>query len=216
MAYVAAHGNARHADGRLTKSMSAFMNPSLRSFRSAFAGGIASLCLTLFCSSAHAHNGPPFPIITEQRVGPCIVSLWIHPDIGTSPIFILVDPAPGNSIPKDLALRVGIQPVSGRLPEVVYQTALADQRGQLEYKTDVEFDRQEFWNVRLILTSSAGGGESLAKVEATPIGYGRWDLLLFALPFAAVGFLWFKVATKRRQQRKQRLAQASLAATPLP
>jgi hypothetical protein len=167
--------------------------------------------MTLLSCPARAHNGPPFPIITEQRVGPCIVSLWIHPDIGTSPIFILVDPAPGETIPKDLKLQVGVQPVSGRLPEVVYQTTIADQRGQLEYKTDVEFDRQEFWNVRLILQSPAGGGESLAKVEATPIGYGRWDLLLFALPFLAVGFLWFKVAVKRRHQHKQRVAQASLA-----
>jgi hypothetical protein len=177
---------------------------------------VSILVISLCCLPACAHNGPPFPIITDQRVGPCIVSLWIHPDIGTSPIFVLVDPAPGGAIPKDLKLEIGIQPVSRRLPEVVYQTTIADQRGQLEYKTDVEFDRQEFWNVRLILQSSAGGGESRAKVEATPIGYGRWDLLLFALPFLAVGFLWFKIAVKRRHQRKQRVAQASFAGTPSP
>jgi hypothetical protein len=172
--------------------------------------------MSLSALPARAHNGPPFPIITEQRVGPCIVSLWIHPDIGTSPIFVLVDPAPGEAIPKDLKLEIGIQPISGRLPEVVYQTTIADQRGQLEYKTDVEFDRQEFWDVRLILRSSAGGGVAMAKVEATPVGYGRWDLLLFALPFVAVGFLWFKVVAKRRLQRKHRLQQASFAGTPSP
>jgi hypothetical protein len=177
---------------------------------------VANLLLTVFSSPARAHNGPPFPIITDQRVGPCMVSLWIHPDIGTSPIFVLVDPAPGGAIPGDLKIAIGVQPVSGRLPEVVYPTTIADQRGQLEYKTNVEFDQQEFWNVRLILTSSAGGGESLAKVEATPVGYGRWDLLLFALPFLAVGFLWFKMFAKRRRQRKLRPHQASFADTPLP
>lgn len=172
--------------------------------------------MTLFSSPAGAHNGPPFPIITDQRVGPCIVSLWIHPDVGTSPIFVLVDPAPGGAIPKDLKIEIGVQPVSERLPEVLYAASIADQRGQLEYKTDVQFDRQEFWKVRLILTSSAGGAESLARVEATPVGYGRWDLLLFALPFLAVGFLWFKVTAKRRHQRKLRLRQASFADTRLP
>jgi hypothetical protein len=177
---------------------------------------VAFLAMTLSSSTARAHNGPPFPIITDQRVGPCIVSLWIHPDIGTSPIFVLVDPAPGGAIPKDLKIAIGIQPVGGRLAEVVYPASIADQRGQLEYKTDVQFDQQEFWSVRLILTSSAGGGESLAKVEATPVGYGRWDLLLFALPFLAVGFLWFKVMTKRRRQRKLRLQQASFADMRLP
>ena len=177
---------------------------------------VTLLAMTLYSSAARAHNGPPFPIITDKRVGPCIVSLWIHPDIGSSPIFVLVDPAPGSAIPKDLKIAIGVQPVSGRLAEVVYPATIADQRGQLEYKTDVQFDQQEFWSVRLILASSAGGGEALAKVEATPVGYGRWDLLLFALPFLAVGFLWFKVIAKRRQQRKLRLQEASFAGTRLP
>jgi hypothetical protein len=173
---------------------------------------IVTTVMMLCASPARAHNGPPFPIITDQRIGPCIVSLWIHPDVGVSPIFVLVDPAPGGAIPNDLKIAIGIQPVSARLPEVLYPATIADQRGQLEYKTDVQFDRQEFWKVRLILASSAGGGESLANVEATPIGYGRWDLLLFALPFLAVGFLWFKLIAKRRQQ-KARVRQASFAGT---
>jgi|SRR5271163_4951909 len=196
--------------------MSSQINARFKISRATVAGIVTILLMTLSASVTRAHNGPPFPIITDQRVGPCIVSLWIHPDIGTSPIFVLVDPAPGDTIPRDLKIAIGIQPVSGRLPEVVYPTSLADQRGQLEYKTDVQFDQQEFWNVRLILTSSAGGGEARAKVEATPVGYGRWDLLLFALPFVAVGFLWFKVLAKRRRQRKLRLQQASFADTRLP
>jgi hypothetical protein len=196
--------------------MSAQIKPPFKITHAAFACIVTSLVMTLSSSPARAHNGPPFPIITDQRVGPCIVSLWIHPDIGTSPIFVLVDPAPGGAIPKDLEIAVGVAPVSGRLAEVVYPASIADQRGQLEYKTDVQFDQQEFWSVRLILTSSAGGGESLAKVEATPVGYGRWDLLLFALPFLAVGFLWFKVMTKRRHQRKVRLQPVSCADTQSP
>jgi hypothetical protein len=172
---------------------------------------LSSMLMLICVSAAQAHNGPPFPIITDQQIGPCIVSLWIHPDIGTSPIFVIVDPAPGGSIPKDLKIGIGIQPVSDRLSEVMYPTTAEDERGQLQYKTDVQFDRQEFWKVRLILTSSVGGGESLAKVEATPLGYGRWDLLLFALPFLAVGFLWFNAIAKRRKLRKLRLQQASQA-----
>jgi hypothetical protein len=196
--------------------MKAPMNPRCKATPAAPACIVAILLMTFLSVSARAHNGPPFPIITDQRVGPCIVSLWIHPDIGTSPIFVLVDPAPGGAIPKDLKIEIGIQPVSGRLAEVMYPATISDQRGQLEYKTDVQFDQQELWKVRLILTSSMGGGESLAKVEATPVGYGRWDLLLFALPFLAVGFLWFKVMVKRRHQKKLRLQQASFADTRLP
>src|SRR5208282_4154698 len=112
------------------------MKPPFRTTHAALPFMVTSLMMTLFSFPARAHNGPPFPIITDQRVGPCIVSLWIHPDVGNSPIFVLVDPAPGGAIPKDLKIEIGVQPVSGRLPEVLYSANIVDQRGQLEYKTD--------------------------------------------------------------------------------
>jgi hypothetical protein len=169
----------------------------------------SSVLLLLSVMPAKAHNGPPFPIITDQHVGPCVVSLWIHPDIGNSPIFVLLDAPPGGTLPKNLKIQIGVQPVSNRLAEVIYPTTIEDQRGQLEYKTNVEFDQQEFWKVRLILSSSTGDGEATAQVEATPYGYGRWDLLLFALPFLAVAFLFFNGVAKRHRLRKLRMQQAA-------
>lgn len=154
---------------------------------------------------ARAHNGPPFPIIVDQRVGPCIVSLWTHPDVGVGTFFVMVDATPGTSIPSDLKIDLGIQPVSGRLAEVIYPTRRENLRGQVEYKTEVNLDRQEFWRARLILHSSQGDGESIASVEATPAGFGRWDLLLYLLPFAGVGFLWFKAMTAKRSYRRKQL-----------
>src|ERR1700676_450465 len=164
-----------------------------------------SLLPILYVPSARGHNGPPFPIIVDQRVGPCIVSLWTHPDIGVGTFFVMVDAAPGHAIPSDLKIDLGIQPVSGRLAEVIYRTRRENLRGQLEYKTEVNFDRQEFWRARLILHSSQGDGESTASVEATPAGFGRWDLLLYLLPFAGVGFLWFKAVTAKRNYRRKQL-----------
>jgi hypothetical protein len=159
--------------------------------------------------SAWAHNGPPFPIIENQKVGPCVVSLWTHPDIGTGTFFVLVDPVQGGKIPDDLKISIGVQPESGRLAEVVYKAERDDTRGQVEYKTAAQFDRDEFWRVRLVLQSSQGSGEVLSRVEATPPGYGRWDLLLYLLPFLLVGFLWFRgIMTRRRRYKKARLQAA--------
>src|ERR1700731_2870473 len=110
--------------------------------------------------SVRAHNGPPFPIIVDQRVGPCVVSLWTHPDVGVGTFFVMVDAAPASTIPNDLKIDLGIQPVSGRLAEVIYPTRRENLRGQVEFKTEVTFDRQEFWRARLILRSSQGDGES--------------------------------------------------------
>jgi hypothetical protein len=180
-----------------------------RVLRALFVFFQTSLLVVMLAPNAAAHNGPPFPIITDQRVGPCIISLWTHPDVGTGYFFIMVDPLPGGSIPKDLKVQVGVQPVSGRLAEVVYPAQLQDLRGQVEYKTEVQFDQQEFWKVRLILSSSSGSGEALSKVEATPPGFGRWDLLLYLLPFLGVGFLWVMAIAKRRRLRKVRAQQVS-------
>jgi hypothetical protein len=165
--------------------------------------GVLALALSM---PAAGHNGPPFPIISDQRVGPCLISLWTHPDIGTGTFWVMVDAPPGGTIPKDLKIQIGVQPVSKRLAEVVYPAWRENLRGQVEYKTEVQFDQQEFWNVRLTLQSAEGNGEATAQVEATPPGFGRWDLLLYLLPFLGVGLLWFRaiarrVGYKRRAER---------------
>ena len=174
--------------------------------------GLVLVWLTLFVSSlpAIAHNGPPFPILENQKVGPCIISLWTHPDVGTGTFFVIVDPPPGGAIPGDLKVQIGVQPESGRLPEVLYTAQRDDTRGQVDYKTLVQFDRDEFWKVRLVIESAQGRGEAFSRVEPTPVGFGRWDLLLFLLPFLAVAFLWFRGMSRRRSRMKmKRAAQAA-------
>jgi hypothetical protein len=174
---------------------------------SASAIAVVGLCV-LLPGRARAHNGPPFPIIENKRVGPCIVALWTHPDIGTGTFFVLVDPVPGGKIPADLKISIGVQPESGRLAEVIFPTERDNSGGLVEYKTSAEFDRDEFWRIRLIVQSSEGAGEALSRVEATPPGYGRWDLLLYMLPFLAVAFLWFWNITRRRRLKDRKLQTA--------
>jgi len=152
---------------------------------------------------AIAHNGPPFPIIENRRVGPCIISLWTHPDVGTGACFVFVDPIAGGSVAQDLTVQIGIQPESGRLPEVVYTAKRDDSGGQLQYKALVAFDRDEFWRVRLVLQSSQGRGEEFSRVEATPVGFGKWDLLVFLLPFLLVAVLWLRGMSRRRNRMKR-------------
>ena len=154
---------------------------------------------------ALAHNGPPFPIIENRKVGPCIVALWTHPDVGTGAFYVFVDPAPGGTIPDDLKIKIGVQPVTGRLPEKFYEAAHVKSRGQVEYNAQADFDRQELWRVRLVIESSQGGGEATADVQVTPPGFGRWDLLLYLLPFLLVAFLWFRGITRAKQRRKRQV-----------
>jgi len=157
----------------------------------------------LLPTPATAHNGPPFPIIENRRVGPCIISIWTHPDVGTGAFFVFVEPVAGGTVAKDLTVQIGVQPESGRLPEVVYTANRDDSGGQLQYKALVAFDRDEFWRVRLVLQSSQGRGEEFSRVEATPVGFGKWDLLVFLLPFLLVAFLWLRGMSRRRSRMKR-------------
>lgn len=180
-------------------------------------GGLWVLALILcFCASASAHVGPPFPIITDQRVGPCVISLWTHPDIGTGSFWVMVDPAPGGSVPKDVKVQIAIQPIDHRIPEVIYDTQSDNRPSQVQFSnTTVPFDRDEVVKVRVLLQSAAGNGEASAQVEITPTAFGRWDLLFYLLPFLAVAALWYR-GIRKKKGRAQRAAQARAGAVAIP
>ena len=169
----------------------------MRRFQIAF---LVAVLMTPF-QAGEAHNGPPFPIIENKQVGPCIVALWTHPDIGLGTFFVILDPVPGHKMPKDMQVQLGIQPVSGRLQEVMYKMTRDDQ-GHVQFQTEVNFDRDEMWRARLVLHTSDGDGEAAATVEATPAGLGKWDLLWFGAPFLGAGFLWFRAARRKYGQKR--------------
>jgi hypothetical protein len=150
---------------------------------------------------AFAHDGSPFPIIVDQKVGPSIISVWTDPDVGTGTFFVIVEAPSGTEIPRDLRVQIAVQPVSGRLAEVSYPASREFLKGQVQYKALVQFDAQELWRVRVSLASVQGSGEAVATVEATPPGYGRWDLLVYVAPFLAIAFLWLLTVWRRRSRK---------------
>jgi len=154
--------------------------------------------LVAIASPAAAHNGPPFPIIVDRHVGPYLISLWTHPDVGIGTFWVMLEPP--TRVTKDLKIEIGVQPVSGRLQEKRYTARLDSSSAQVQYIVEVPFDAQEIWRIHVLLDSSAGHGESTATVEVTPPGLGRWDLLWYASPFAAVAFLWFRALARRRRR----------------
>ncbi len=161
------------------------------------AGTIAVLLLVPFLQ---AHEGPPFPIVVDHEIGPMLVSVWTDPDIGIGTFFVVFEAAGDAVLPDDLAVQIGIRPVSGRLEEVLYRAEPQRVRKGARFFTEVEFDQGEWWDVRVIVESSAGSGEIHSQVEATPDGtLGPISLVIFLLPFLAVGFLWFKAVMRKRR-----------------
>ena len=153
--------------------------------------------ILLMAGTASAHEGPPFPLFVDQKVNPYVVSLWTDPDVGDALFFVIVNGEP----PPDLQVQIGVQPNSGRLPEAFFTAQRESVSGQVQYRALVHFDAEELWRVRVRLLSAQGNAEMVATVEATPPGYGRWDLLVYLLPFLAVGVLWAVAMIKKTKRR---------------
>ena len=165
---------------------------------------------TLAVVPAFAHIGPPFPIIENKKVGPVIIALWTHPDIGQGAFYVMIDPVPGSTIPNDLKIKIGIQPESNRYAETFFNAERDDTRNQVVYKAMADFDRDEFYKVHLVIESAQGQGEAFSRVEATPTVMGRFGLIFFAMPFVLVGGAWFYGVNKKRKQmlKRKQMAQA--------
>ena len=161
---------------------------------------LLGLCLITFAPRTIAHEGPPFPIIVDEEVGPYLVSVWTDPDIGIGTFFVVIDPEPGNDVSDVKSIKVGVKPTSGRLDEAMYTAQSQEVRQGARYIAEVEFDKGEMWKVRILLEGEGWDGELTSEVEATPDGsIGPIAVVIYALPFLAVGFLWVRAIMRRRE-----------------
>ncbi|HSG39620.1 MAG TPA: hypothetical protein VLE27_08280 [Thermoanaerobaculia bacterium] len=149
---------------------------------------------------ARAHEGPPFPIVVDQRVGPYVASVWTDPDIGTGTFFVILEPPEGAELPPQTEVRVAVEPLDKHLAETIYEAELQPVRYGERHFTETKFDQGGLWRVRVLIESPQGGGELTSQVEPTPDGtIGPIALVLYALPFLAVGFLWLKAVLRRKE-----------------
>lgn len=168
---------------------------------------LALLAFSLYHPAA-AHQGPPFPILVDQKAGPYVASVWTDPDIGTGTFYVLLD----GKTPAPAAARLAVQPVDARLPEAVYGTDPQPTKEGRRFFAEVPFDKGGRWRVRVMLEGPAGSGELLSQVEPTPDGtLGPLELGLYLIPFLAVGFLWFKAVLRRRSPGEGREAGGMIA-----
>ncbi len=160
-----------------------------------------ALCLVLLLpAAAHGHAGPPFPLLLDEKAGPYKLSVWADPDVGTGTFFVFVE-APAGRSTEDVAVTVRVRPTSGRLPEASYRAERRTVGRQVQYQAEVEFDAQEYWQVRFQVAGPAGRGEIAAEVEATPPGLGRWDFAIYLFPFVLLAALWIYGMVRARRRR---------------
>jgi hypothetical protein len=165
-------------------------------------------CLLLAASLVlKAHNGPPFPVITDRAVGNYIVSLWADPDASDEGdadgrFWVVVTPAAkGTALPADTVVRIAIWPIEHH-DAIRIETAHADDREPSRRSAAFVIDREGKLGVKATIAGSLGPAEIESVVDAEYDARPRPLLIaVFALPFVLIGFVWIKLVLRRRAHK---------------
>lgn len=157
------------------------------------------LCL-MQPASVFAHAGPPFLVVTEQSLGPYMVTAWADPDVGTG--LFIIEAMIGEALaPEGTTVTVSVEPEDGHIAAAQF-TSVREQRlfGGEQFTIQAQFDSEGPWNIRMIIDGPAGRGETDFVVLVTPPGPGWFVSVLCLLPFVGLGVVWlFAIQRQKRQ-----------------
>lgn len=161
-------------------------------------------------TSALAHNGPPFPIVSSRLVGPYEVSVWTDPDStddrsAGGQFWVTVRPS-GDAATLAAAthVNVAIRPLDrpGPIDTASAEPVAGDTTRRF---AALVMDHEGRFHVRVTIDGPLGSAAVESEVDAT------YDLrpppaliAVYLIPFALVGFLWLKLLLRRRAPERQK------------
>jgi hypothetical protein len=159
------------------------------------------------CAPLFAHNGPPFPVITDRAVGNYVISLWADPDATDDGdkdgrFWVVVNPAAkGATLPVDTIVQIAIWPAERR-DAIRTETAEADVREPARRLAAFAIDHEGKYGVKATITGSLGPADIESVVDAEYDARPRRLLIaVFALPFVLIGFVYLKLLVRRRAHK---------------
>jgi hypothetical protein len=165
---------------------------------------VVAIALLVAPSSARAHDGPPFPIVSEQTAGAYVISVWTDPDTTD-------DGSPGGQFwvtlrraddespaPAGTSATVSIEPLGRSGPVRTGRAEPLD--GQpAQHFVALPMDHEGRFAVRVVVAGPLGSAQVESQVEATyDLRPSPALLFVFVIPFLLVGFLWLKLLLRRR------------------
>lgn len=175
---------------------------TLRVLAIAFVMAIVASSTTL-----NAHSGPPFPIVSDQAVGPYVVSIWTDPDTtddgsAGGQFWVRIHAASkGQPLPDNTRAMVTITPVNRE--GAVRSASTSPLRGDITNQfAAVVMDSEGPFAVRVNIDGALGAATVTSSVDATyNLRPPRWLFGLYLLPFVLVGWLWGRLLIRRRLSR---------------
>jgi hypothetical protein len=158
-----------------------------------------------------AHDGPPFPIVSNQISGPYAISVWTDPDTtddGTpgGQFWVTLEPAGSvKTVAAGTIATVSIRPLDRNGPPRDGQAAPMAGNVARQFVALV-MDHEGRFAVRVTVDGPGGRGQVEAQVDATyDLRPALGLVFLYLLPFVALGGLWVKLLLRRHRGLKRDL-----------
>lgn len=159
--------------------------------------------LILFTTVLHAHDGPPFPILSDRVAGPYVVSIWTDPDTtddgstGGQFWVRLHLAAKAGAVPPETRASVAIKPADRVGPE--RRASASPVRGDVTNQfAAVVMDHEGRFAVHVAIDGPLGPAAVNAVVDATyNLRPPRSMVLLYLAPFLIIGLLWGRLLIRR-------------------
>ena len=171
-------------------------------------GVIAALAVLAAQALAHAHAGPPFPIVTDAVRGPYTISIWTDPDATDNgalggQFWIVINPSGTSpSLPADTRAVVTVEPMSNtsQAHTVTMSARTEPVRGDITNQFGaVLMDHEGPYAVHVEVTGPLGRAIVDSMVDATyDLRPPPYMLAWYLAPFLLVGFLWTRLLLRRR------------------
>jgi hypothetical protein len=167
----------------------------------------ASAACALLClgASLHAHDGPPFPIVSDQPAGPYVVSIWTDPDTtddgSAGGQFWVRLSGKSAEVPAGTRATVSIRPMDRAGTE--RRADASPVKGDLTNQfAALVMDHEGTFAVRVAVAGPLGTATVDSAVDATyDLRPPRAMVLLYVAPFVLIGMLWIRLLVQRRRSR---------------
>jgi hypothetical protein len=176
-------------------------------------GVIAALALLAAQEFAHAHSGPPFPIVTDAVRGPYMISIWTDPDAtddgsagGQFWTVLSLSPKAAR-IPPETRVTVSVRAVIGRTQRHAAVSAIAAPvRGDMgNHFAGLVMDHEGPYEVRVMIDGPLGPATIDSRVDATyDLRPPAYMLAWYLVPFLFAGVLWTRLILRRRTLPRKR------------
>jgi hypothetical protein len=157
----------------------------------------------LWPSTLAAHDGPPFPIVSDRRGGAYTISVWTDPDTTDdgSPggQFWIVLGAQRGEVPAGTHVTISVTPLEP--VGAPRSMSAAPQRGDTATQyAELTLGQEGRYAVRVAIDGPLGDAAIESEVTATyDLRPPLFAVVLYIAPFVLVGLLWTKLLIRRRR-----------------